>query len=173
VANGSVAGLDVRFLASGNDGETVHLYFHNTTDMGFLVSIPPGTLLNPVNSSRKSLVVAHGEAATANPVGYVRPDTGAVERGFDADTYHEYALTIVTQSGSTKTPPAAGEELRYGGIAEGGLRKTMNYMDEIFADYQQLHATDSGKHAVWYHTEGYDISNDPTAQEIVDGTWRQ
>ncbi|MBN1369594.1 MAG: hypothetical protein JW954_05100 [Dehalococcoidaceae bacterium] len=143
---GNVPGFSAQVSGSGHGwyGDSLRVYFNNSTTQKLRVKIPVGLRLVPANSNVQTMYTAGGEVFEV-PEG----ESSYVFKAFCGEK-HDSA-------------PGVSDNFSPGGFAEGELMQTLKNIsrEQVF--------NSNAQDAVWNRTDGLDISENEEAQKFTGG----
>ena len=149
-AGGAVEGLTVTIHGTGSYyGPSIRIEATNTTDTTQYVRIPVGLRLRPGNEAAQTMITAGGEIIAIPPTA----------PGAEPQSDRIVAFCGEQHDGI----PGSGETFTPDGMAEAQVRRTAeNIRDRGVFD-------STAQSAMWGATDGYDVSRDQVASQLLAG----
>jgi hypothetical protein len=146
VMSGGIPGVNAVVNGSGNGyyGQSLQATFNNSTGNTYHIKVPIGLAMVPQNVGTQTMYTAGAEIIT------VPPGTSQ-------------SLIIAFCGEQHDSGPRRSDIFSPGDMATGSLLQTLENIN------RSGEFGSTAQHAVWHHTDGYDISGDEAATELAQG----
>lgn len=145
VMNGNVPGLATFVQGNGPYyGDSIRATFSNNTGQAVYIRVPIGLQLVPANSGVQTMLTAGGETLAVPPGQSSYPIKAFCGEKHDS-------------------APGTSDTFSAGGLVSGDTLQTLQEINRQEAFNQ------TGQHAVWHQTDGYDITGEEGAVNLVSG----